>query len=202
MKKFFLFFLITVSAIAVNAQFGVNAGANLANLVGSDATASNLGADKKMIFRPHFGAYYNAAIGSQFSVQPELVYSAQGLKLEATGVTGKIVLDYLNLGALARWNSSAGFYLGTGPQLGFLMSAKVKVDGQPDDDIKDDLKSTDFSWLFRAGYDLPAGIGFYAGFNLGLGTIDDSSPADDIKNSVIMFGVRYNISKVAEKKKK
>lgn len=202
MKKLIFGSLIALTAFTSNAQFGVNAGINLSNFGGTDATAANLGADKKMLLRPHFGIYYNAAIGDNFSVQPEAGYSAQGVKLEASGMSGKIVLDYFSLGALARWNSGAGFYLGTGPQMGILLSAKIKVDGDPDEDIKDDTKSTDFAWMFRAGYTLPAGFGFYAGFNLGLGTIDDNSPADDVKNRVIQFGLLYNLSKVAAKNKK
>lgn len=201
MKKLLLVSLIALSVIAVNAQFGVNAGANLANLGGTDATAENLGADKKVIIRPHIGVYYNAAVGDKFSIQPEVGYSPQGIKLESSGISGKILLDYLSLGALARWNSGSGFYLGTGPQLGFLLSAKTKVDGQPDEDIKDQLKSSDFAWMFRAGYDLPGGFGFYAGFNLGLTTIDDSSPADDVKNRVIQVGIRYNLTQGGSKDK-
>jgi len=195
MKKIVFIALLLTIFVTAEAQFGVNAGANLANFGGTDATEANLGADKKVIIGPHFGVYYNAAVGDHFSVQPELGFSPQGVKLESTGVTGKIVLNYITIGALARWNSGSGFYLGTGPQLGILMSAKTKVDGQPDDDIKDELKGSDFAWMFRAGYDLPGGFGFYAGFNLGLSTIDDASPADDVKNRVIQIGVRYNITK-------
>lgn len=201
MKKLLLVSLVSLSAFAVNAQFGVNVGANLANIGGTDATSANLGADKKVLFAPHFGVYYNAAVGDHFSVQPELGFSPEGVKLESSGVSAKIIFNYFTLGALARWNSGSGFYLGTGPQLGILMTAKAKTDGQPDEDIKDGTKSSDFAWMFRAGYDLPAGFGFYAGFNMGLGTIDDGSPADDVKNRVILFGVRYNITKGGKKGK-
>jgi hypothetical protein len=201
MKKILLLSFVLLSAATINAQFGINAGANLANLGGSDATAANLGADKKVIFRPHFGVYYNAAIGDNFSIQPEVGFSPQGVKLESTGITGKIVLNYINIGALARWNSTSGFYLGTGPQFGILQSAEAQIDGEPDEDIKDQLKSSDFAWMFRAGYDLPGGFGFYGGFNLGLGTIDDETPAQDIKNRVIQIGIRYNLTKGKMKEK-
>ena len=202
MKKLFLLPVVFFTVLTINAQFGVNAGVNFANWGGSDATAANLGADKKVLIGPHFGVYYNAEIGEHFSVQPEVGFSAEGVKLVESGVTAKVVTNYICIGALARWNSGSGFYLGTGPQLGLLMSAELQADGVPDEDVKDDLKSSDFAWMFRAGYNLPGGFGFYAGFNLGLGTIDGTSPPSDFKNRVIQLGIRYNITKGGSKKDK
>ena len=106
------------------------------------------------------GALVNIPVSSQFSVQPEVVYSSEGAK--ATG--GKISLNYVNIPVLFQYNNS-GFYGELGPQLGILTSAKAKPDDGDDTDIKDVLKSTNFSLAIGAGYKLTNRLGFGARYN-------------------------------------
>jgi len=124
-------------------------------------------------------------------VQPELVYSAQGAKYEMSGISAKVALNYLNLTPLLRYNSS-GFFVGVGPQIGFLMSAKTKVDGADDEDIKDNLKGVDFAAAIAAGYEFENGFGFYARYNHGLSTISDVSD-EKVFNRVFQIGLRYSL---------
>ncbi len=134
------------------------------------------------------GVFYNIKTGEVISVQPELVYSGQGVK----GEGGKIVLSYINLTPLVRYNN-AGFFVGIGPQVGFLLSAKSKPDGGSGEDIKDQLKGTDIAAVIATGYELASGIGFYARYNHGLTTISDDSN-DKIFNRVFQIGLRYRIN--------
>ena len=185
MKKVFLFVVCAASFAVVNAQakFGVKAGANLANVVGDDAE------DAKMKVGFHVGALAQVPITTNFVFQPEVVFSAQGAKFEEGGDDYKLNLNYINVPLLAKFVSTSGFTAETGPQIGFLMSAKAKGDGESVD-VKDGFKKTDFSWALGLGYQSPAGFGVNARYNLGLSKLADDGDAK-VKNGVIQVGVFY-----------
>ena len=64
---------------------------------------------------------------------------------------------------MAKYYVAEGFSLEAGPQIGFLMSAKMKAESGGDSeeiDVKDDLKSIDFGINFGAGYKLENGLNF------------------------------------------
>lgn len=205
MRKLSLVMMAVALTVAAQAQFGIYAGLNIANWGGADATNAIPGADKNGQLGLNVGATYNVPVSEHFSIVPGAEFSAQGAKFTAGGAEANVNTDYINLDVLARWNSGQGFSIGAGPYAGFLMSAKVKQDGQPDDDIKDNLKGTDFGILFRAGYFFTEHFGIQAGFRLGFSTIDDTTPAQDIKNRVFCASVVYSISgpgKAAKNEKK
>lgn len=187
MRKIFLFAILVSALTTAKAQFGVKAGLNIANLGGDDVDEEG----KKSLMGIYGGIFYNIVAGESFSVQPELVYSAQGAKYEMSGISAKIALNYLNLTPLLRYNSS-GFFVGVGPQIGFLMSAKTKADGADDDDIKDNLKGVDFAAAIASGYEFENGFGFYGRFNYGLSSISDVSD-EKVFNRVFQIGLRYSI---------
>ncbi len=191
MKKLLFVAVLAVSAFAVNAQHGFKAGLNMSNFGGDDADIS--GFDKKSLLGFYGGVYYNIACGETFSFQPELVYSGQGVKYEYGGEEAKIVLGYINLTPLARFNTSSGFFVGVGPQFGFLMSAKTKADGEDDEDIKDDVKGIDIAAAIAAGYELASGFGFYARYNHGFIKLDDTSSEEKVFNRVFQIGLRYTL---------
>ncbi|MCC7402657.1 MAG: PorT family protein [Chitinophagaceae bacterium] len=192
MKKiFFSLLLSTVFVIAAQAQFGVNAGLNISNLHGNDLS------DAKSKIGPHFGVFYNIPVSNGISVQTEASYSGEGAK--ANSGDGKFLIDYLNLAALFRYNFEGGFNLATGPQYGFLLSAKSKYGGQTYD-MKDNIKGGNFCWAFGAGYDLPMGFGFYGRYNLGLSNIEKNGEGGSVKTNCFQFGVRYTINTGGEKK--
>lgn len=190
MKKIILFLFLSMAVSLAQAQFGIMGGINIANWGGDDV--DDMGETKSSLVGPHFGAFYNLKFGaSMFSVQPELVFSRQGVQFENAGFEIKYATSYLNFTPLFRWNSNSGFFLGTAPQIGYLLSAEAKANDQ-EEDIKDDLEDYDFSWAFAAGYEFKGGLGFYGRFNLGLSSIDnDEVDPVDIKNRVFQVGVRY-----------
>ena len=187
MKKIFLFAILASALTTAQAQFGLKAGLNMANLGGDDVDDEG----KKALMGIYGGIFYNITVGESFSVQPELVYSPQGAKYELGGVKAKLALNYLNLTPLLRYNSS-GFFVGVGPQIGFLLSAKYKEDDADDVDVKDGLKGVDFAAAFASGYEFENGFGFYARFNLGLSSISDDSDTK-VLNRVFQIGLRYRI---------
>lgn len=176
-------------------KFGPKAGVNLANLSGMDDT------DMKIGF--HVGAVAEIKFNDKFSLQPELLYSAQGTKIDMSmdiPMIGKLEfeyktnLDYINIPIMAKYYFVEGFSVEVGPQVSFLIKAeeKAKSDGESETlDIKDGLNSIDFGLGFGLAYDLSQGLFINARYNLGLTDIVKDNNGDAVKNSVIQVGVGF-----------
>jgi hypothetical protein len=196
MKKIILGFAFIASVVAVKAQdaagpaFGIKAGANFANLKASSGDDDE-SMDMKIGF--HVGGFVNIPIGETFAFQPELVYSAEGAKESEDDDELKINLGYINVPLLLQYNAS-GFFAETGPQVGFLLSAKSKFDiggDETETDIKDELKGTAFSWVVGLGFKTQSGFGVGARYNLGLSNIVDTDDDDagKLKSNVIQVSI-------------
>lgn len=86
-----------------------------------------------------------------------------------------------------RYIASSGFYIETGPQIGFLLSAKSKS-SLGNFDIKKDTRPVDIMLNFGLGYLHSSGIGVSARYGLGVTSV---SKDYDVKNAVISFGLFY-----------
>jgi hypothetical protein len=187
MKKLYLLLLTVFSLAAASAQvqFGVKAGANFSTFTGDNTD------DAKTKVGFNAGALVALPLFNEFSLQPEVVYSGQGFKVSDQGISGTFNANYLNVPVLFKYNNPTGFFLQTGPQIGFLMSAKVKSGGQTEDE-KDLFNSTDFSWAFGLGYLVKSvNVGIDARYNLGLSNIAKDSGDEKVKNSVFQVGLFY-----------
>jgi len=195
MKKSFLTLLglVAVSTTAVAQQevkFGPKAGVNISNLSGLDNSEMKIGF--------HVGFVAEIKFNEKFSVQPEVLYSAQGAKTSALGVEGKINNDYINVPIMAKYYIVDGFSAELGPYVGFLMKSEGKV-GDNTVDSKDFYKSVDFGLGVGLAYDMPMGFFVGARLNVGLSKANEDLSAgnltvetDDIKNMpVIQVGVGY-----------
>lgn len=188
MKKSLFITLITLASFSVNAQdihFGVKAGLNLASL-GGDAEV-----DSRTSF--HIGGLAEIKVSEKFSVQPELLYSAQGAVAEGNSdiVTQ---LDYINLPVFAKFYVAEGLSLEGGPQVGFAINRNVDADGE-DVDADDAYKPIDFGVGIGASYKLEQGLFFSARYNLGLSNILEEEvfgPDAEAFNNVIQFSVGYS----------
>jgi len=189
MKKLILLVAIALFTFNVNAQgvdFGVKAGANFASIGGDDTD------DLSGRTSFHFGVTAGIAVSDNFSVQPELVYSAQGASMDFDGFEADLKLDYLNLPIMAQFQVADGFSIEVGPQFGFLMSAKIEADGE-EEDIKDDVKGLDLAAGVGVNYAMASGLNFGARYNLGLSNVNDGEGSDDFKNqnNVIQVSIGY-----------
>lgn len=190
------------SANAQEVQFGAKAGVNFATVTG-DETEDVSG---RTAF--HVGAVAEIKISDKFSFQPELLYSAQGVKEDYSENFGgteikieeTIKYDYLNIPLMAKYYVAEGFSIEAGPQVGFLMSAKYEAEASSAGvsesetiDLKDETSGIDFGLNFGLGYKLESGLNFGARYNLGLSNIYDGEGSDNykIKNSVIQVSVGY-----------
>jgi hypothetical protein len=139
----------------------------------------------------HFGGFVSFAAGKSFAIQPEVLFSTQGSKIDdATAQVKEFKANYLNIPVLAQLRTSGGLYLETGPQAGLLLSAKAD-----DETVKDLYKSLDWSWVFGLGFRTNVGLGLDARYNLGLTKIGDDNTAfePNAKNSVIQIGLFFAI---------
>jgi hypothetical protein len=202
MKKLILLVIGAISFSLIQAQvnFGVKAGLNLANATGSDATGSSTRSNF------HAGVLAQIPVTGQFSIQPEAIYSGQGARVDfADGsggtISGTHKLSYINVPILLKYTSASGFLVETGPQIGFLISAKASVNGMNANE-KDNFESTDFSWAFGIGFMSLINIGIDARYNLGLTNVENSSnggTTGTVKNSVIQIGAFYLFDKPKKK---
>ncbi len=184
MKKVLLVFVvlaITASSFA-QTKFGIKAGVNFANLSGDDV---DMDSKTGLVL----GAFAKFELSENFAFQPELLYSAQGAKASEEGIDITDKINYLNVPLMAKFYPTSGFSIQAGPQVGFLLSAKEKWEGDGtsiEDDKKDYMKGIDFGLNFGLGYELPMGLGFDLRYNLGLTNIADSDETD-IKNRAIQL---------------
>jgi hypothetical protein len=176
---FIAVFLFSVPAFA-QVNLGVKGGLNLYNLHGEDV-------DADMKAGIHLGALAHIHLSDQFAFQPELVYSMQGAN-EENG-DAKINLDYLNVPLLLQYMFDNGFRLQAGPQIGFLLNAKLKSDGTSVD-VKENFNTIDLSLPIGVGYVTPSGFGIDARYAIGLTDINDNGNSKT-KNGGFQIGVFY-----------
>jgi hypothetical protein len=193
MKRMILVLIAAGSAMFASAQirYGVKAGYNLANLTFSP---SQTGVSSKSDFSA--GLLASIPLLAGCSLQPEIMYSGQGTSFNDSLATGKLNYGYLNVPVLFKFQHSSGLFAETGPQVGFLLSAKETA-GDQSADTKSNTQSTDFSWVFGIGYKLPLGFGIDARYNLGLTNIakDNTGNIGTAKNGVFQFGLFFMLPK-------
>lgn len=179
----FLFSVVLSQIQAQDVQFGLKAGVNFATLNGDDVSE-----DFGAITSIHLGVVSEILISETFSFQPELLFSAQGIKDDE--FDEKIKLNYLNIPLMGKYYISEGFSLEAGPQIGLLLSAKSDIDGE-EIDIKDSVKSIDFGLNLGLGYKMKSGLNLGARYNIGMSNINDEDGLDSIKNGVFQISVGY-----------
>ncbi|MBK7560521.1 MAG: PorT family protein [Chitinophagaceae bacterium] len=201
MKKLIIAIVLVTTAFISNGQarFGAKLGGNFFTLGGDDTKDTDV--KNKIGF--NFGFLANIPVSEHFSIQPELLYSIQGAKIEDVDDRINYNLNYLNVPIMLQFTSDGGFYGELGPQIGFLMSAKAdgKIGGiNFDEDIKDEIKGIDFGVAAGIGYKLPGGFGFNGRYIVGISNISDN-PGGDIKNRGFQIGVFYMFGKSSKEKK-
>jgi len=194
MKKITLLLVTVFTFGFVNAQdkedmsFGVKAGLNISSLSNIDED----GVNKDPLIGFHVGFFGEFMISDKFAIQPELLYSSQGVKFDSEGEKAEIKLDYINIPIMAKYYVADAFSLELGPQIGFLVSSDLESGGVSVD-LKDETKSIDVSLGFGASYNFAENFMFGARYNLGLTRVqEDLSPGEsESKNSVFQISLGY-----------
>jgi hypothetical protein len=179
---------------------GVKGGLNVSNLYVDDVD------DENARFGFNLGFYGQILSSDVFAIQPELLFSTKGSKLEYGGglfdQTVKYNLSYLDLPVLAVFKLGDAAEIHVGPYVGYLLGASISHDGDlgsgVDEIDKDHLKSFDYG--LSGGFGLNFGsLQVGARYNYGLAELADSDAAEllinDAKNSVAQIYLSLNLNK-------
>jgi hypothetical protein len=104
----------------------------------------------------------------------------------------KLPFDYISVPVLLRFNVSENINLHAGPQVGFLLSAKI-TDGDDSIDIKEGFTGTDFGAAFGIGGDFGkfnGGLRYYLGF---ANIIEDTTDGGTFKNNAFQIFLGYRL---------
>jgi hypothetical protein len=176
MKKVMVVFLLCFGMSTINAQmvrFGIKGGANFSNLEGDGIKGSNYTSF-------HFGALVEAKVFENFAIQPELLYSSQGSKVNADNIK-EINYKYLTVPVLAKFYlTENGLSLEAGPQFGFLI----------DENVKEVVEGEKFDFGLAGGLGLNISKNFFVSARYVVGLTDASRDAE-VTNRVIQVSAGY-----------
>ncbi|MWB93862.1 outer membrane beta-barrel protein [Flavobacterium sp. GA093] len=204
MKKIIIAAFVFVTGFT-NAQVtvspGIKGGLNISGLTNFERTNSK--------YDFYAGGFVAIKFNKYFTLQPEILYSRQGVELNiATGSLNNqndfvynsrkanYELNYLSLDAVAKFHfNGKGFHVLAGPSFDF------KIDDNNDEFYADKPVNFDLGLIAGVGYSLPNGLTFEARFKQGLIDIYGYDYADDengngnydevFLNQVFQFGISY-----------
>ncbi len=186
-RLLFIFLLAGTTTFAQHFELGLKAGANISNFTGN-SNIDQVKANTLVGF--HAGGFVSLFVGDHFAIQPEVLFSTQGAKIDDGGTKSDYKLSYINVPVMLKYRFTGGFYLEAGPQVGFKVNEKV------DGTSEDFAKSTDLSIAGGIGYHSPIGLGIGARYTAGLSKLGDfnaSTTQPDWKNGVIQVSLFYTI---------
>ncbi|MBI1781924.1 MAG: PorT family protein [Sphingobacteriales bacterium] len=206
MRKLLLTSFIILCFLHSQSQvsLGLKAGVNFAN----EKLSNNIYSSKSHAFFGG-GVFGNFGLSKNFAIDLSLLHSGEGYKesymSNGTEVTGVVTINRLNIPLLLQYKTRDGFFAETGPQAGFLLSAKGKYSNNPTAyDFKSNTNSLLFSWCIGAGYKLNKnipGLGIEALYAPGLSKVNKGTAnAGKITASNISVRLLYSFS-VQQKKK-
>ena len=191
MKKIKTLLLGTVTVLclsSVNGQtaFGLKAGVNIANLSGASH-------DPRV--SAHGGVFVNRSIAKNFFIEPELLFSGEGVQYTWAGVQHKWVLDYIQLPVMLQYYPVSHLYVEVGPQVGFLISAKDKLEGSHAN-MKSNINSVQVAIGAGLGIKATDNILVYGRYNFGLSDITSTFyDAFDLHSNVGQIGIAVRFHK-------
>jgi opacity protein-like surface antigen len=187
-KYYSLVVAMMIVAAPASAQFsiGVQGGANMANL---DVTSSE-DFDTETLTGFMAGLVFDYAIGTNMAISVQPSYIGKGATTESEAsidpefdLDTEVSLTYIELPILFRYAFGSGNiqpFVEAGPAIAFLTKAEAKA-GSATEDVKDSVKSTDFSGAIGAGVNFGVGNNtIFAGarYTMGLSDINDDSSDD------------------------
>jgi len=176
MKKAIGLLILVMSISTANAQmlkFGLKAGANFSNLEGENISGSTYTSF-------HFGAIIELKVLENLSIQPEILYSSQGTKVNSDAFDD-INYNYITVPVLAKFYLiSKKLSFEAGPQFSFLVNEDVanQFEGE----------TFDFGVAGGLGLNVTDNIFLQARYIAGL---TEASRNADVTNRVIQFSVGY-----------
>ncbi|ABQ05341.1 porin family protein [Flavobacterium johnsoniae] len=186
----------------VNTEFGVKGGFNMSNLYGSGDDVD----DNNILYGFNAGVYATLPISDFVAIQPEVLFTTKGAKLEYSGLVdgdAKFKLNYIEVPLLVRVNITKNFNVHAGGYASYLVSSKVTGSGDiefNEDVNRDDLNKFDAGIAAGVGVDFdPISIGVR--YNYGLTTVGKERTVlgntytfPDAKNSNLTLYLSYKLN--------
>ena len=184
-----------MTTMSMNAQNAHDLNARLR--VGGDLCTLTGNKDFKQKLGWSIGADFDYGITDQWAVSLDLSHDYIGAKSKS--LDKKLNLEYISFGPMAKYYATPWLALQAGPEIGFLV--KAKMDGT---NYKDACKKTEFS--------LPIGVSFEPNlgsrdhslivdlrYRLGLSKVNKKDASfDDMRNSALILAVGYKFSLLGE----
>ncbi len=195
MKKITLTLLglvaFSTSALAQQeVKFGPKAGVNFASINGKVTEEGETFEFNKGQTGFHVGAFAEIKFNDKFAIQPELLYSVQGAKIEESAslpgmsydLETKWNLHYINVPIMAKYYVIPSVAIEAGPYVGFNIKSEMKSEGtytvagvteneNDSYDLKKGTNSVDFGLGAGASFNMDNGFFVGARYNLGLAKI-------------------------------
>lgn len=138
MKKIVITFLMATAVITVKAQnfnFGIKTGINLSKETKTEVERQVQDFDKEFRKGFHIGGIVTYSINKKWELEGNLMYSQQGYKehlfsIENNRTIYSIRSNYINLPIAIKYYPLEHLYIEMGPQIGFLISKKHKIQGE------------------------------------------------------------------------
>jgi hypothetical protein len=202
MKKFLILgFVLFFAQLSFGQQIGIKGGINLASMNIEEFDTENR-------FGYHFGGYLNIPISDGFAIQPEVLYSARGVRttydedfvlFELEG-EGTLRLDYIDVPIMGVIFLGDFAQIEVGPYIGFLANSNFESEGDLgdfDEDIdSDNFKSMDFGLAGGLAINLGA-FQIGARYVYGLQEVQDSEVSEalisDARHRVIQAYAAFRI---------
>lgn len=193
-KTVFVVFVVLLSCIvqAQNVRFGVKAGLNTSMLTGSNAIMTSTNGF-------HVGALVAFKILDKIALQPEVLFSVQGAKIENKDLSQTTLskMNYVTVPLMVKYYVAAGLFVEAGPQVGFLLTAKDEVQKTVGNtstvtDVKENYKSIDIAANAGFGYDVLDKVIVQVRYSLGLTNLNEiPDTSETIKSGVFQFSLGY-----------
>lgn len=146
-----LVFLFFGTSAFAQVSFGVKAGLNVSNLEFNVRDA-----DPEGTTGIYAGTFVNFPLPYNFQLQPEVLYSQEGVK------DGGI--DFVKVPLVLKWNFFNGINIHGGPQLAVLIDAEGGTTG---------LNPTGIDGVFGLGYETTGGFMITTRYNMGITSVID-----------------------------
>lgn len=176
MKKAIVILIVVLGFNSLTAQtlkFGLKAGANFANLEGNNVEGSTYTSF-------HFGALMEVKLLENLSLQPELVYSSQGTKIDEAAFDD-INYNYITVPVLAKFYLTKNkLSFEAGPQFSFLVNENVQDQFEGE--------TFDFALAGGLGYNITEHFLIQARYIAGL---TEANKNAEVKNRTIQLSLGY-----------
>lgn len=176
----------TFAAAQEFVYFGAKGGVNFSTFSGDGFSDFH---DESARTAYHLGLLAEIPVTERFSVQPEVLYSAQGFDIvrreDASDIEHQ--LDYIHIPVLAKFYLTDGLSLEAGPQIGFVVNEQIDDGNTEIEFYPESRNEMELSLGLGAAYKFN-NFFLYGRYNPGLTDIYDREGVD-VKNSVIQAGV-------------